>query len=272
MAATPPVPQHKNPPKGSPVDTSRSPGIFSTLTEQQDTALPETTDTMQRVLPEVSTRIVLSNSDVNRVICPEPIKDAVYSTEKGIKVTLTENNGWVKFLVMKKDGHDLYASSPVELYLICGDSIYSIIAVPKRIPSQTVMLSPGKSNIKKNMALMGELPLEKRVISLIKSAYTDSIPDSFTVINNAKSYTIFTDLDVMLKRSVVVEGEGLQLKEFHIRLKNQSQLASVNLKEKDFLKKELTKKALAVSIDLHNLTRGELSRVFVVERTGGDEL
>ena len=51
----------------------------------------------------------LSNSDINRVICPVDIKDVIYSEEKGLTVNLSGKNAFVKFLVVKKDGKEMYS-------------------------------------------------------------------------------------------------------------------------------------------------------------------
>lgn len=227
----------------------------------------------QRITPEGTSQVPLSSSDINRIICPVAIKDVIYSKEKGLTVRLADNNAFVKFLVMKKDGRDLYATAPSELYLVCGDTVYTMIAVPKRIPAQTVQLSAGKADsIKKNLALFNEIPLEKKIIGIIKRIYTDNIPDSFTIRNVGKAYTIFADLSLVLHRIVTVDGEGLRVKEFRARIIDASKNGSVYLKEKDFLNSELVQRPLAVSIDILNLKKGETSRVFVVEKGEGGRM
>jgi hypothetical protein len=80
----------------------------------------------QTITPEGPSHVVLSSSDINRLICPVDIKDAIYSKEKGLTVRLSGQNAFVKFLVMKKDGKDLYATTPSELYVVCGESVYKI--------------------------------------------------------------------------------------------------------------------------------------------------
>jgi len=228
--------------------------------------------TVQRVTPEGTIQVPLSNSDVNRIICPAEIKDVVYSKEKGMTVKLSDTNAFVKFLVMKKDGRDLYTSSPSELYVACGDAIYTLIALPKRIPAQTVQLVPGKvDSMKKNMALFGEMPFEKKVVAIIKKLSTDSPLDTFTVEMVNKPFAAFKDLDLVLYQVVAIDGEGLRVKEYRARIRNGSRSAAMYLREKDFLRADLAEQAVAVSIDVMNLKKGETARVFIVERVQGGE-
>jgi hypothetical protein len=95
------------------------------------------------VTPEVSTAVTLSNSDINRITCREEIKDVVFSREKGLSVKTVGKDAFVKFLITRKDEKEVYSSTPSELFVVCGENVYNLIALPKRVPSQTVRLSPG---------------------------------------------------------------------------------------------------------------------------------
>lgn len=227
-------------------------------------------DLLQRITPEGPSQVALSSSDINRIICPVDIKDAIYSKEKGLTVRLAGQNAFIKFLVMKKDGKDLYATTPSELYVVCGENVYTMIAVPRRIPAQTVQLSGGKAEaLRKNMNLFSEVPFEKRIIAIIKSIYTDRIPDSFTIRNMDRSYPVFQGLSLVLHRLFTIDGEGLAIKEYRARIADGSKENAIILREKDFLTTDLAQRPAAVSIDTLNLKRGETSRIFVVERTEG---
>ncbi len=225
----------------------------------------------QTITPEGPSHVVLSSSDINRIICPTDIRDTVYSKEKGLTVRLSGQNAFVKFLVMKKDGKDLYATTPSELYVVCGDNVYTMIAVPRRIPAQTVQLSAGKADlIRKNMRLFSEVPFEKKIITIVRKIYTANVPNSFTVRKIGKPYPLFQGLSLVLHSIITIDGEGLTVKEYRARIMDGSKENSVTLREKDFLTTELAQRPVAVSIDTMNLKRGETSRIFVVERTGGE--
>ena len=91
----------------------------------------------QKVSPEITTQVRLSNSDINRVICPVDIKDVIYSEEKGLAVNLSGKNAFVKFLVVKKDGKEMYSMTPSELYFVCDgaglyDDRHALRAYPPR--------------------------------------------------------------------------------------------------------------------------------------------
>ena len=174
--ATAPPPTRKPAPTAAVKKPEHDPAKTPLLTGFADNA-PSEEEVLygptQRIGPEGTSQVFLSSSDINRIICPVEIKDAIYSKEKGLTVRLAEQNAFVKWVVMKKDGKDLYATTPSELYIVCGQNVYTLIAVPKRIPAQTIQLSSGKADaIKTNLALFQEVPFEKKILALIKRALT----------------------------------------------------------------------------------------------------
>ncbi|MCK4500665.1 type-F conjugative transfer system secretin TraK, partial [Candidatus Babeliales bacterium] len=92
-----------------------------------------------QVMPEVTTKVQLSNRDINRITCPNGLllKDAVYSTEKGISLKIEGSNAFVKYLIVKDaiSGKNKYRSDPTELYIVCGNNnqIFTLIGIPKDI-------------------------------------------------------------------------------------------------------------------------------------------
>jgi conjugal transfer pilus assembly protein TraK len=217
------------------------------------------------VMPEVAQPVELSSSDVNRITCQGEIKDVVYSREKGITVKFSGRDAFVKFRTGLKDGKSTYSTTPSEIFVVCGDNVYSLIALPKRIPARSIRLSPGKTeNIRKNRSLFGALPFEKKVLSAIRSLYTEEIPESFTVSTPNKRIDLFRDLDIVLARVAVVEGEGIQVKEYRGTLAGGDK-DRIELGEKDFLRNEISTDPIAVSLDRLVLKKGEILRAFVVE-------
>jgi conjugal transfer pilus assembly protein TraK len=226
----------------------------------------------QKVSPEITTQVRLSNSDVNRVICPVDIKDVIYSEEKGLAVNLSGKNAYLKFLVVKKDGKEMYSMTPSELYFVCDGAVYTMIASPARIPAQTVQLVPGKAGTaRKNIDLYGELPFEKKIITIVKRVYMNDAPDSFTKTAVNRKMDIFKDLEVILRSIYAIEGEGLRIKEFGVRIAPASTLESISFKESDFLRTDVSLHPVAVSAESMTLKKGETSRVFVVERNEGGQ-
>lgn len=259
---------------GQPAAKAQGPSTPRTLDSgfSEQELLPEPFSMTQRVSPEVATQVRLSNSDINRVICPVDIKDAVYSEEKGVMVNLSGKNAFVKFLVAKKDGKEMYSSIPSELYFVCDGAVYTMIAMPSRIPAQTVQLVPGKTGMaKKNMELYGELPFEKKIITIVKRVYTNDAPDSFTKTVVGKKMEVFKDVEVILRATYAIEGEGVRVKEYEVRIAPTSTLESISFKESDFLRTDISLHPVAVSVESMTLKKGETSRVFVVERNNGGQ-
>ena len=218
----------------------------------------------QSVIPEVGTQVSLSSSDANRIVCSREIKDVIFSAEKGVAVKVVGRNAFVKFRITRKDEREIYSSTPTELFVVCGENVYNLIAIPKRIPSQTVRLSPGADKIRQNAALYGSLPFEKKLLAVIKSVYIGEIPEGFSVSNLNVKLPLFKELDLTLVRSFRVEGEGLLIKEFSISSKKAGE--EVKIREKDFLNERIAAKPVGMALDRHTLKPGEGARLIVVEQ------
>lgn len=233
--------------------------------EVQDTTEPGTIyQNIIEVMPETTTKIDLSSMDINRVVCPVDIKDVVYSREKGLNVKIEGKNAFMKFTVIKDDNKMKYNTIPVDVYVVCGNEVYSMIAYPKRLPAQIVKLSKGKQDIiKKNMDMFNSIPFEKKVMTILKAIFMDTIPDSFNIALVNKPFDVFQQIDLTLERVIVVEGEGVSVKEYIAKAKT-----DVYLREKDFLRPDLTTKTVAISIGALNLKKDETSKVLIVEQRG----
>ena len=229
--------------------------------------LPSTTvdESGQKAMPEITQRAVLSRSDVNRIVCSEPIKDIFYSKEKGVDVDFRGNSAFVKFLV-KKSGDKLeYVVTPVDLTVLCGDATYTIIGFPKAVPAQTIHLDNGKvAKARENATIFREQAAKIKAISLIKRVYHDDIPDSFTITNLNNPISLFKDVQVVLRRIISVDGEGLIIKEFFVTPTGDG----LELREADFARKEFTNRPFAICFSKLRPAKGEISRLFIVETKG----
>ncbi|TYO96792.1 conjugal transfer pilus assembly protein TraK [Geothermobacter ehrlichii] len=221
------------------------------------------------VFPEHTTKVPLSSTDVNRFVCPGPIKDVVFSQDKGIRIKIAGENAFVKFQALKKGQEVIYTKTPSEFFVICDGDVYSMIGLPKKIPSQTIRLTSGrKKRIEKNLSIFAGLPLEKKILKLIRQAYTGDLPESYSVRPVWKQLNVFDQLWLTAKRDIEVEGEGLGLREYIVSLKaGQGQW---RLNEADFLNPQLTHSPLAVAIEEPLLDPGDITRVFIVERRNPD--
>ena len=219
------------------------------------------------VMPEVTTAVRFSNMDVNRVTCSSDIKDVVWSKEKPVIVKWVDKEAYIKFQPLERDTDAklFYATDPVELFVRCGGATYQIIAVPSAMPAQTIRLtSKFADKIKTNNEVYGAMPFEKKVLALLKSVYTDVIPESLSVKKYGKVIDSYREIELTLKRIVQVEGEGLLVKEYVIGLRDGGP-AQFELDEKMFLKSRLVSRPVAIAIDKLTLVKGASSRLLVVE-------
>jgi len=219
---------------------------------------------LKYVAPEIATPVEFSSSDINRIVCSGEVSDVVFSKEKGLSVKTSGKDIYLKFLIAKKaDGSNGFSATPTEVFIVCGGNTYNLIAVPKRIPAQTIRLSGNVTEkIEKNKSLYEGMPLEKKVMSLIKAVYKDIIPASFSVENVKKSVVIFKDLKLTLNRIVKVEGEGYEVKEYTAEVTGDT---GIELREKDFLNTVISMNPVAIMIDKLKLRKGEVARILVVE-------
>ena len=226
-----------------------------------------------RVLPEVATKVYLSNTDVNRVVCASgPVKDIVYSKEKGLVVKTSGKNAFLKYLIAvdQDTGKKKYAKVPTDIYVVCGDdTVYTIIGIPRKVPAQTVILASGSHRIEKNLSLFKGMAFEEKIVRLIRYAYTRDIPESFDVRAVSKKFRLFKDITVDLREVITVEGEGLTLKEYVLGLRDGSSRKKVPVEEKDFLLPELSSHPLAIALEHGSVIRGRTTRLFIVERKEG---
>lgn len=218
------------------------------------------------ILPEVTTAVDLSSSDINRIVCPGTINDLIYSKEKGLEGHFVSNNAFVKFTITVQGDDKTYSTTPTELFVSCNETIYSLIATPKRIPSVTLRLSPpATGDFKQNISRYQALPFEKKVLKLIREAYLGEYQDSYRIAEADTMVNISVDLSVRLVRIVDVEGVGLRLKEYKVKATADE---AIRVTEKDFLRAEMGEGIIAVVVENHSIEQGGSSRVFIVEQRG----
>jgi len=134
---------------------------------------PEVASQMENrrtLLPETTTSIVFSNRDVNRIICQAgPIKDVVFSQEKGISVKTSASNAFVKFLMSGDEnaGGLTYSDTPSEIYVVCGpdNDVYTLIAEPEISRPRPLSWRPGKKTSRKPFHCLTAWLLRKKSFS-----------------------------------------------------------------------------------------------------------
>ncbi len=217
--------------------------------------------------PDSLVRVELSSSDVNRIVCEGgEIKDVVYSKEKGLIVKTSGSDVYVKFQVFQKEDKLVYDETPSELYITCGESVYSLMAVPVKTPSVSLRLADRKNKVKESAAIFKGLVYEEKILKFLKMAYMDDIPEAFSIDMPSEEVAIpevrFSSVDLRLRRVVKAEGEGLVLKEYRVMPKE-----DIEIREVDFM--SLAERPAAIALDSTVMKQGLEYRLFVIDQASG---
>ncbi|HIP40588.1 MAG TPA: hypothetical protein EYG88_14675, partial [Desulfocapsa sulfexigens] len=169
------------------------------------------------ILPEVPTEVTVSNHDINRIVCPGQMNDLIFSQEKGMIGHFSGNSAFIKFKVEDNGGEYTYVSESCELFVVCDNIVYSLIVIPKDIPSVTKRLaSPKGKSFKKNIAHYKNLPLEKQALQVIREAYNETYPTSYRVAGLSRKLSLSPKFTTTLMQIVDVDGVGLRMKKFQV--------------------------------------------------------
>ena len=276
-----PIPAAKQPkaPKSRP-----SVHIYPDITGQprKEGGKIETTDhatvlskSMVQVLPELATQVYLSNLDINRITCMgnRPVKDVIYSAEKGVSTKINGSNAFIK-LQMHQDNRSVKPETvddPVELYVVCGTTgdVYTLIGIPKKIPAQWIRLVSKTGDIQRNLSLFEGKDFEKRIVTLIRQAWTQAYPDTYNIEEIDRHLTIegMAWLDITLRRTVDIDGEGFRIKEYALLLSDTTAEQQRSIHEKQFVLPRLSENPLAITLDGLTLRKESPTRLFIVERS-----
>jgi conjugal transfer pilus assembly protein TraK len=222
------------------------------------------------VQPDVATQIDLSSRDINRITCEgRNVKDVIFSQEKGLLKTIEGGNAYIKFLI-KQDGtgKKLYRAETAEIYVVCGsDSTnYTLIATPKLIPAQHVrLINPSNDKIAKNQSMFEGMEFEKKILTVMKQAYTASLPASYTTDKaQRKIPSGINGVAAVQTQSTNIDGEGLRIKIINLDITDNS--TEINVRESDFIKPGLADNPVAITLDHHTIKKGRTTRLFILEQ------
>jgi len=222
------------------------------------------------ITPEIPTAVRVSARDINRVTCRAgEIKDIVYSKEKGMTVSFSGKDAYVKYKYIKKGNKTIYPSV-TEMFIVCGEATYNLIAVPELIPAKTISLSAGEGEkIRKNKKYFSGMPAEKKIMTLIKAVYTDDLPESFTPEKQAPGdISPYAELSITPVRTVTASGEGIRVSEYIIKIRADAKRQEIELDERDFM--EIAVNPIALAIDKLKIKKGDTARMFICEQNKGD--
>ncbi len=224
----------------------------------------------EHILPESTTPVVVSNRDVNRIVCAGgDINNVYFSQEKGLVVTNEGKNAFVKFKSIDEGGSLKRITQKTELYVTCAFNVYTLIMDPQNVDAQTHYLGNGDlQNVKDNQEVYGSMPDEQRALELTLSVLKNEIPESFTVARSSqvlRDYhtNVIPEAKIAKIQDVSMDGIGLSLQEYQVVADS-----ALLLQETQFLDIYFGKNIFAISIEPRNLSKGDYARVFVVQKEG----
>jgi conjugal transfer pilus assembly protein TraK len=232
----------------------------------------------QVVKPEVTTAVLVSNRDVNRLVCDDDIQDVVWSEERPVKVQREGSSVLVKFLVQKQGESYTNVSDPVDLHIFCAGAVYTVVLHPQAMDSATVRLIPPVAKTAARLAReWSALPLEDKVQRLTLMAFHSDYPEGVQrkpIFDNdaRKHVTLYTrdnNGDAVAVAGVTVtgvyelsaEGTGLKATEYEVRSSQAREL-----RETDFLSPAFGDE-VSVTLDPLKVVAGQPARLIVVSRS-----
>lgn len=216
------------------------------------------------VEPEKTTMVRMSNVDINRIVCPLPIQDVVFSEEKGVVVKVIDRNAFVKFKVKKIGESFQYSETPVDIHVVCNNKVYSLIAFPAKVPAALIYLEDKELTLKEKVDKLQNVPFEERITTLVKQFFSGNIPPEAEFKKVDVKHNLFTDLEIEEKAHYEFEGENVRVKYFVLTYIGDKPY--VDLNERMFLRKEITVSPYAISIEKLRLKKGEKTGMIVIER------
>lgn len=211
---------------------------------------------------EIPTAVEMSNTDINRIICPGPLSDLIFSEEKGMTGHFSGNNGFIKFKIEDTGNDYLYADTQSELFVVCNNSVYTLLVTPENTPSVTLRLAPPTGDsYKQNIAHYQKMPLEKQALQLIRESYNDTYPTSYKITATSKTTFLPPDLEAQLLQVVDVDGVGLRLNKYLVTSLAEKRL---EVNEQIFLSSAISQSILGVAVENHTLDPRQSTLVFVV--------
>ena len=207
--------------------------------------------------------VEISLKDVTRVVCFTNITRVIYSKEKGMEIKTVDRNAFIKNL--PKEAVDPitgriaaeYDSRPKEVYLVCGDKTFSLLLIPKDIPANTIYLKSSYVEKEKAFSFEKSNDYENTILKLLKSAYSENVPEGYSVDNIETVFKEYQEIRLVHKRNYT--GIMFEIQEYIVIAKKE-----LNINEITLLEAISPKNPLAVSIVSPLLRPNEQSRVFIV--------
>jgi len=226
------------------------------------------TDKPLKAHPDITNELRLSNRDNNWIRCDQPISDVQFSEEKYIKVLIKGKSAYIKFLVITgPGGKDKFVRQRSEFIINCSGRMYKILAWPRNVESQTVLLTRGaEKKMESNLKSLAPLSEDERISKILLEVWKGQIPDTWDVVNESLEVAVFESLEARQTRVIKIDGPGYRVREFVLK----SRRDGLRIREKDFLHLEFSKAPLAIAADPMQLDEGQTARLVIVESVNQD--
>jgi conjugal transfer pilus assembly protein TraK len=213
---------------------------------------------------EIPAAVELSNMDINRIVCPGPMNDLIFSQEKGMTGHFSGNNAFIKFQIEDSGDEFIYADRQSELFVVCNNAVYTLLVTPSDIPSVTLRLaSPIGESFKQNIDHFKKMPLEKQALQIIREAYNGTYPASYRISQSTGTVPLAPGLEAKLIQVVDVDGVGLRLSKYLVKSHAQG---PIEVDEKVFLSSSFSESIIAIAVEDHRLHPGQSTEAFVVDQ------
>lgn len=217
-----------------------------------------------KLTPEKMYFVRLSGVDINRVVCPTEVENVIYSEEKGIKVAISGRNVFIKYLMQKAGDEIEISRTPVDIYIVCGRKVYSMIAFPERIPGVLIYLEDKELELKRKLETSKGTYIENRIIDIIRSIFSGKPVEGANLKYVDRDINIFNEISIRERANYELDFEGLTIRYFEITSRSDK---DIRLTERQFLHSKITTNPLALSLEKLVLKPGERTFLIVIERT-----
>jgi conjugal transfer pilus assembly protein TraK len=202
--------------------------------------------------------VEISERDLNAIVFPVDVK--VFTKSDNLEMKIQDKRVFVSF---KSDMETGPARSPEQLYFLTDSKTYSMVLIPKGIPSETVIARIQDISEKEGaISWEKEQPYISAIKSLMKAMYTNMPPNGYEVAEADATNDVskWTGLSQILNKKY--SGASF-IGEVYTVINGTGDV--VRLREQEFYEKGV----MALSIDIHELRPNEKTEVYVVRMLGG---
>ena len=213
--------------------------------------------------------IALAPEVINRIHGPEPIIKINAPQTLALEVEYQGNDA---FIILGKT-----AKLGVIYVITQTNDVFTIEIIPdKKVKARVINLDASKSHARANRVRFAKLDRETAAVDLIRSAFADTIPDSFNVIPKSSEIKAIEHLKILQRRTITIDGVPLRLNEYLVTIEPLSAISEMPVEERTFLTPKLTHTPTAIALgrSLSGFVNGKVVirhgkhvRLFIVEQT-----